>query len=108
MRKNTKAAGTARELAVMHDYRARGYVAFRTPASLGVCDVIALKSGEPPLFIEVKANTGSPYKTFTRADRKDLSEAAAKAGALAYLCHWPPRGEKRMIGEDEWPKTRDN
>jgi Holliday junction resolvase len=100
---NNKAKGTARELQVVRQLRADGWVAFRAPASLGVADVIALKAGERPLLIEVKSGIGSP---FTPDKRAALSEAAHRAGADAYLIHWPAHGKQMWIRESVWPVAR--
>lgn len=121
MAKNAKAAGTRRELQVVEQYREAGWVAFRTPASLGVCDVVAMRAarqvtviGRHPIpriaqirMIEVKANTGSPYKTFVPEDRQALSTAARIAGAEAVLFHWPAHGEPREYQESEWPRQKE-
>jgi hypothetical protein len=93
----------------MHAYRDAGWVAFRTPASMGACDVIAMRALadiEPRAevhMVEVKANYGNPFMNFRRPERKLLKLAATAAGAQAILCHWPPRGERRDISADEWP-----
>jgi len=114
-----KAAGIARERRLLAWYRERGWIAFRTPASLGVCDVVALKGKltnhgttlahpEPQLyalahFIEVKSTSGGPYEHFRKEQREALKKAAAKAGAQALLAHWPPRGKLRFIASSDWP-----
>lgn len=85
-------------------YEDHGWFAMRAPASLGVCDLVALKKGNTPLMIEVKANVGNLYKNFQPADRRELAEAAEKAGANALLAHWPPRGHLTLIGSEHWPQ----
>lgn len=100
-----KAAGIARERQVKELLIADGWLAFRSPASLGVCDVIALKAGERPRMVEVKSTTGNPYGSrFSPAHRRALSEAAKRAGADAFLCWWAPRREPKWIPENEWPE----
>lgn len=92
-------------------FRAEGWVAFRAPASLGVADVVAIRSenedGMPPAhvyFIEVKATTRHPFRlNFGPRERKRLSDAAAQAGATAWLAWWPSRGKLQIIPESEWP-----
>lgn len=79
------------------------WLAFRSPASLGVADVIALRAGSRPRLIEVKSTAGGPYERFQPADREKLSLAAELAGADAFLAWWPPRGKLRWIPENEWP-----
>lgn len=104
MTKQTKAAGTKRENQVKQLLIDDEWFAFRSPASLGVCDVFAVKCGERPRMVEVKANLdGGPYMNFRKADRIALKAAAKRACADAYLCWWPPRGEPRFIHADEWP-----
>jgi Holliday junction resolvase len=76
----------------------------RSPASKGVADLVALKAGELPRFIEVKANvSGGPYMNFRTAERAELLREAYKAGAKAELCYWPPRGERRFLPSLQWP-----
>lgn len=116
-RKNNKAFGTQRELKVRNYYRDQGYFAFRTPGSLGVCDVIAIKNApvgdslgkmifaSEVLFIEVKANTGSPYKSFGPQKREELMDAAAQAGAEAILIHWPVRESMTFYPSYLWPEV---
>ena len=97
-----KAAGTRVEHKVLRLLKEEGHVAFRTPASLGVCDVVAMKRGQQPRMIEVKS-TARPYHTFGPTDRQELREAAEQAGASAELCHWPPRKAPKFIPAKEWP-----
>jgi hypothetical protein len=113
--KNRKAAGTKRELKEVHLRRDQGYVAFRTPASMGVCDVIAMKAQQVDyepwsvvdlsevLMEEVKANKGNPFMHFRRPEREALRKAAARAGATALLVHWPPYGARREYRVEDWP-----
>jgi Holliday junction resolvase len=76
----------------------------RSPASKGSADLVALKAGEMPRFIEVKANvSGGPFMNFRVGERADLLLAALKAGAKAELCYWPPHGERRFLPSSEWP-----
>jgi len=98
-----KAAGTQRERAVRAYYADRDWIAFRAPASLGVADVIALKVGRVPRFVEVKSTAGGPYERFGPEARTKLRVAAAMAGAVPLLAWWPARGELRFIGAAEWP-----
>lgn len=84
--------------------REDGWFVMRAPASVGVCDLLALKAGQTPRMIEVKGNAGSPYKTFGPADRAALIEAARLAGANPELVHWPPNGYPVSIQAAQWPE----
>ena len=89
--------GHDRERAVRNWLRDRDWLAFRAPASLGVADVIALKSGERPRLIEVKSTAQGPYEHFGPADREKLRLAGDLAGADVFLVWWPSRGQMRWI-----------
>ena len=93
---------TQREYQVRDWYRARGWVAFRAPASLGVADVVALKDGHRPHLVEVKMSP-YPYEHFRPDDRMRLLEAAAIAGAVPMLAHWPKGGSLTYIPWPAWP-----
>jgi len=67
-------------------------------------DVLALKHGETPRFIQVKA-TQKPFSGFSPFERYDLLADAQKAGARAELCWWPPYGRPEFIGPEDWPET---
>lgn len=103
-RKNQKAFGTSRENKVVDLLRKDGWIATRTPASLGTMDIIALKAGETPRFIQVKG-TLKPFTGFNSFERYDLLADAQKAGARAELCHYPPHGQPEFIGPEDWPVT---
>ena len=104
MAKNSKAAGTRVEHKVMRTLAAEGWVVMRAPASIGVADVLALKCGERPRMVQVKANKdGGPYMNFRPTERAELRAVAERAGAVAELCWWPPRGECRWYDESIWP-----
>lgn len=99
--------GHDRERAVRNWYLERDWLAFRAPASLGVADVIALKDGQRPHLVEVKSTAAGPYHGFGPQDRARLLFAAKLAGAVALLAWWPPRGQLRFIGVEEWPVGRE-
>lgn len=94
--------GHQRERELVNRLRAEDWFALRAPASLGVADVVALKDGVAHMY-ECKATAAGPYAGFLPADRKRLSEAARKAGALAFLCWWPKRAKPQFIAESDWP-----
>lgn len=120
-RKDNKAFGTQRERQVRDYYRDLGYIAFRAPASLGVADVIAIRSFQNKsdafllsddfalcsevIFCEVKGGIGSPYKHFGPDKRERLMDAAAQAGAQAVLIHWASRHPMEIIPSYLWPET---
>lgn len=99
-----KSRGTKREVQVVDLLRKNGWIATRTPASLGTMDVIALKNGEIPRFIQVKG-TQKPFAGFNAFERYDLLADAQKAGARAELCWWPMYGKPEFIGPEGWPET---
>lgn len=99
-----KTAGTQRERAVLKVLRDEGWFAFRTPASLGVCDIVALRWGDRPLMIEVKSTAKGPYEHFGPAERAELLAAARLAGARAELVWWPVYGKPAWIPSVKWPK----
>lgn len=102
---STASRGTARERQVRDQLTGEDWLAFRAPASLGCADVIALRNGNRPRLVEVKATAAGPYERFGPAARDRLRFAADLAGADAYLCWWPPRGRLRWIAAGEWPPS---
>jgi hypothetical protein len=71
--------------------------------SHGCADIIAIRVGSIPRVVQVKSTAGGPYERFPRRERDELSKAAERGGAEAWLVWWPPRGKLRWIAEDEWP-----
>lgn len=100
----SKAFGTDRERKLVERLRNDGWICTRTPASLGTMDIIALKAGEIPRFIQLKG-TMKPFSGFTPFERFDLLKEAAQAGARAELCWWPKHGRPEFIGPEDWPDT---
>lgn len=103
---STASKGHGRERQLKKQMEADGWIVFRAPASLGVCDLMALRSGETPLMIEVKSNDGNAWMHFRWRDRADLLEAAVQAGADAWLVHWPSRQQPRWIHSSDWPEGK--
>jgi Holliday junction resolvase len=101
---SNKSRGIGRENDVVRLLRKEGWIASRTPASLGTMDVLALKNGETPRFIQVKG-TQRPFSGFSPFERYDLLADAQKAGARAELCWWPAYGRPAFIGPEDWPET---
>jgi Holliday junction resolvase len=81
-----------------------GYWTMRAAGSLGVCDIIAMRAGEPPMFLEVKSTAGGPYERFGPVKRKALADAAQQAGAVPWLVWWPKGSKPVWIAADAWPR----
>jgi Holliday junction resolvase len=96
-------SGISRERQVRRKLKDDDWVVIRAAGSLGFCDLVALKDGHLSRFIEVKATHRGPYHGFGPADRGNLKAVAARAGALAQLAWWPPRGKLHWIDSSEWP-----
>lgn len=92
----------------------------RSPASAGDFDLIASRPRYYEAFdsvegkgairvaevrlIEVKANeNGGPYMNFRKEERRAILATAVRAGATAWLAHWPKRGQLRYIPSADWP-----
>lgn len=111
MPKNTKAAGSARELKVKKKLEADGWQVRKARMSFGNADLLAYRVtnvwDEAPIkermLIQVKANKGNPWMNFRKEERAGLLEDAMIAGAEAYLVHWPPHGEENWIHSNDWP-----
>ena len=95
--------GHDRERAVKALLEADDWIVIRAPGSLGIFDLAAMKRKETNRLIEVKSTVAGPYHSFGPEDRRALLEAAEKAGAVAELAWWPPRGQLQFIPSAEWP-----
>lgn len=95
-------AGRARERQVADSLRADDWVVLKG-TTYGICDLVAMKDGERPMVIEVKSTAGSAYERFGPADRAALKDVAKRAGAVAVLAWWPPRGKLMLLDEAVWP-----
>lgn len=94
----------ARERQLVNSLRELGYVAYRTPASKGAADVIALSKGQIGLY-QIKTGGQSAFSGFPPADRKRLLKEAEIAGAKCALIWWPKgASECQWIFPEEWPK----
>ena len=98
--------GTTRERQVRHQLEHDGWLVIRAAGSLGICDLVALKAGESPRLVEVKSDVRSPFNNFLPARRRELAQAAERAGGEAWLCWWPPRKTPQWIAADAWPAER--
>jgi hypothetical protein len=81
-----------------------GWFVIRPGGSLGCADLIGLRDGRRPKFVQVKSSAQGAYEHFRPAERRKLSLTAKDAGAEAVLAWWPPRGQLRWIAEEEWPQ----
>jgi len=98
--------GIQRERAVKAWLQERDWVVIRAAGSLGGVDLVALKEGGRPMFVEVKSTVSGPFDHFRPAERAALVLAAKMAGADPVLAWWPPRGRLRWFGPEEWPVVR--
>lgn len=96
--------GIQRERDLKHLLEDDDWVVIRAAGSLGCVDLVALKAGHTPRFIEVKSTHRGPYHSFSPLERADLSQRAEWAGAAAWLVWWPPYGKPKWIPEVEWPR----
>jgi hypothetical protein len=55
-------------------------------------------------LVEVKS-TSRPFERFGPRDRLAMKVVAERAGATAWLAHWPKNGELRWIPSSEWPSV---
>lgn len=85
------ARGAKREHQVADRLREEGWVVYRSAGSHGCADLIAMQVGWPNMLVQVKTDAAGPWDHFRPAEREALAGEALKAGAAAFLCHWPPR-----------------
>lgn len=96
--------GATKERQTIAWYREQGYVV--TGNTHGAFDLIALKAGERPKVVEVKAGP-SRYGNYPPRERAETIAAALQAGADALLAHWKPRArEPDLIHSDDWPRPK--
>lgn len=110
--------GRTREVDVVKFLTEQGWSAIR--AASGPVDVVARGRSRPEalavlhrnrvapvtLYIQVKSTSGGPYERFGPAERAAFLAAAARAGADAWLVHWPPHGKLRWIPASQWPSSK--
>lgn len=102
----THGRGITRERQVRLQLEQQGWIVSRCAGSKGNYDLHASRdaAGDTEcLLVEVKSTAGGPYERFSPAARTALKQAAAQAGATAWLAWWPKGGQLRWIGVDEWP-----
>lgn len=106
------ARGHQRERDLVNALRPAGWLAWRAPASLGVCDVVAARKGFGLHLIEVKSTGRGPFAGFPPEKRAELIAAADLAGATAWLwwngpgrsaAGWWPVARWPHDGHRAWP-----
>jgi len=95
--------GTRREHQVRAELERDGWVVVRAAGSLGAVDLVALRAGDRPRFVQVKSDRVTPWKNFGPTERDRLLQVAEQAGADACLLWWPPRGPAVLINSPAWP-----
>ena len=101
---NAKEKGAKKERQSKALLEADGWHVTKAGGSLGCADLVALKDGERPLLVQVKATAAGPFNGFGPVDRAELLSVAKAAGAVPLLAWWPLRArEHRLIDETEWP-----
>lgn len=97
--------GINKERQLKRELEADGWWVGRAAGSLGDADLVALKAGETPRLIEVKSTARGPFHGFGPADRRELLEAAKRAGADAWLAWFAPRKPAAWLSPEDWPST---
>lgn len=101
---NAKAKGSKKELQSKRLLEADGWQVTKAGGSLGCADLVALKNGERPMLVQVKATSAGPFHSFGPAERMLLLETAKRAGAVPVLAWWKLRArEHRLIESWDWP-----
>jgi Holliday junction resolvase len=96
-------AGRARERQVADRLRSEDWVVVKG-TTYGVADLVAGRLGSATRLIEVKSTAGGPYERFLPSERASMIAEAERAGWVAWLAWWPPRGKLRWIPCWEWPR----
>lgn len=108
---NRAAKGAKFERLTAQLYEMDGWVTMRSAASKGPVDVLAMRAGDTPRFIQVKsgARHRGPYADFRGRERLALIAYAARAGAEAVLYWWPNgSGQPEVYWSDDWPVGREH
>jgi Holliday junction resolvase len=79
--------GRALEYRIATFFKRKGYFIIRAAGSHGVADLVAVKKNKKPLFIQVKAGTG----TVDKDEHNALLGAALDAGAIPVIAYHPDR-----------------
>lgn len=82
-------------------------MAGRSPGSKGPADLIAIRAGVPPMFIQLKARRSQPmWSAFPPPQRAALVELAARYGADAWYCYWRTGKPPVWVHSEDWPPAR--
>lgn len=101
---NAARKGNGRELRTASILESEGWTVGSRRHVAGPGDLLAVKDGERPRLIEVKATAGGPYEHFGPRDRNGMRAYAAERGLVAELAWWAPRAAThRIFDEAEWP-----
>jgi hypothetical protein len=95
-----------RERQLVRFLRQLGFVAYRTPASKGAADVIAM--GHEKIYLyQIKTGGSSAFSGFGPADRERLRDEETRAGknCRAALVWWKKNArEPVVIYSQDWPE----
>ena len=101
---SAKRKGSAKERQSKALLEAAGWHVTKAGGSLGCADLVALKDGERPLLVQVKATAAGPFHSFGPSERVELLAVAKGAGAVPVLAWWKPRArEHKLIESYDWP-----
>lgn len=101
---NAKAKGSAKERQSKALLELEGWHVTKAGGSLGAADLVALKDGERPMLVQVKATAKGPFEHFGPVERAELLSVAKAAGAVPMLAWWKPRArEHRLLESYDWP-----
>lgn len=101
-----KTAGTNKERKLKKELEADGWIVYRSAASIGAADLVAMKAGHKPRLIQVKATAGGKYERFQPEERENLKAEGKAAGAEVWLVWWPPNGKQVWVHPVSWPKPK--
>lgn len=102
---NTARKGNQKELRTAELLAADGWLVASRRHVGGAGDLLAIKDGERPRLIEVKATAQVPWRsTFGPLKRAELRDCAVAHGAVAEIAWWRPRSRApEFIDEASWP-----
>jgi hypothetical protein len=102
---NSARKGNAKELRTAELLAADGWLVGSRRHIGGAGDLLAVKRGERPRLIEVKATAEVPWRsTFGPLKRAELRDCAAAHGAVAEIAWWRPRARQpEWLDEAVWP-----